>query len=289
MMGKKWLHLLFPPLWLLLLLTPIAAASLVYSLLCLPETDWRRIGAYVLSFYTLTVWCVRVPRLVRGYQRLRQDNRLLRRWREDLHLRTRITLFGNVLWNTGYATLQLGLGIVHHSAWFFTLAVYYGSLALMRFWLVRYTLSHSPGEDLRREWHLYRICGWVFLLLNLALSGMLMLLLTENRMVEHHPITTIAQAAYTFTTLTMAIVQRIRTRRWGSPVLSAAKAVSLTAASVSMLNLEATMLATFGGAEMTVHTMRLFLSLSGGAVCIGVVVMAVLMLVKSKHQLHKYR
>ncbi len=286
-MGKKWLRLLFPPLWLLLLLLPTAAVCLVYGLLRLPETDVRRIGAYVLSFYTLTIWCVRVPSMVRYYQRLRQDNRLLRRWREDLHLRTKLTLFGNVLWNTGYAALQLGLGIVHRSAWFFTLAVYYGFLALMRFCLVRYTLTRKPGEDQCREWHLYRTCGWVFLLLNLALSGMLFLMLAENRMVEHHQITTIAQAAYTFTTLTMAIVQRIRYRKWGSPVVSAAKTVSLTAASVSMLNLEATMLVTFGGAEMSMGTVKLFMSLSGGGVCAGVVVMAVLMIVKSNHQLRK--
>lgn len=283
-MGKKWL--LFPPMWVLVLLLPLATVCLVYGMICLPETDVKRIAAYVLAFYTLTIWCVRIPALWRYGKNLRQNNRYLRRWHEDLHLRTKITLLGNTLWNGGYAVMQLGLGIMHHSAWFAALAVYYGSLALMRFFLVRHTLSHKPGEDLWQEWIRYRTCGWVFLVLNLALSAMLFFMLAENRMVQHHQITTIAMATYTFTTLTMAIVQMVRYRRLGSPVLSAAKAISLTASCVSMLNLEATMLVTFGG-ELAMN--RLFMSLSGAVVFAGIVVMAVYMIGKANGQMREYR
>lgn len=285
-MGKKWLRLLFPPMWVLAALLPLATVCLVYGLLCLPETDVKRIGAYVLAFYTLTIWCVRIPALWRYGKNLRQNNRYLWRWHEDLHLRTKITLLGNTLWNGGYAVMQLGLGIMHHSAWFTALAVYYGSLALMRFFLVRHTLSHKPGENLRQEWIRYRTCGWVFLVLNLALSAMLLIMLAENRMVQHHQITTIAMATYTFTTLTMAIVQMVRYRRLGSPVLSAAKAISLTASCVSMLNLEATMLVTFGG-EQAMN--RLFMSLSGAVVFAGIVVMAVYMIGKANGQMREHR
>lgn len=286
----KWLyHILFPPLWLLILLLPIATVALIWGMVWLPEADPRRIGAYVLSFYTLTIWCVRIPTLWRYGKNLRQNNRYLRRWREDIHLRTKITLLGNVLWNGSYAFLQLWLGIYNHSAWFIALTVYYGSLALMRFFLVRHTLSHKPGENLCQEWYRYRTCGWVFLVMNLALSAMLFVMLAENRLVQHHQITTIAMATYTFATLTMAIVQMVRYRRFGSPVLSATKAISLIAACVSMLNLEATMLVTFGGEDMSVHTIGLFLSLSGAVVFTGIVVMAVYMIAKSCRQIAKYR
>ena len=277
-----WMRrLLFPPMWIVILLLPLATCALTYSMLMLPETDVRRIGSYVLAAYTLTLWCVRIPAIWRFGKRVRRENRYYRRWSEDVRLRTQITLLGNVLWNSGYAALQLGLGIVHHAAWFYALAGYYGCLALMRFFLVRHTLSHAPGENLRREWIHYRTCGWVFLVLNLALSAMIFYMLAENRMVEHHEITTIAMAAYTFTTLTMAIVQMVRYRKLGSPVLSAAKAISLTAVSVSMLTLEATMLVTFSGEGMTRRMIGLFMSLSGGAVSVGIVTMAVYMIVKA--------
>lgn len=286
----KWLyHILFPPMWLLPLLLPITTVALIWGMVWLPEADPRRIGAYVLSFYTLTIWCVRIPTLWRYGKNLRQNNRYLWRWREDIHLRTKITLLGNVIWNGSYAILQLGLGIYHRTAWFIALAVYYGSLALMRFFLVRHTLSHKPGENLCQEWHRYRTCGWVFLVLNIALSVILFYRLAENRLVQHHEITTIAMATYTFATLTMAIVQMVRYRRFGSPVLSAAKAISLTSACVSMLNLEATMLVTFGGEDMSAYTIGLFMSISGAVVFAGIVVMAVYMIAKSCRQIAKYR
>ena len=48
--------LLFPPAAVLIVLTPIAAAGLVYSMLRLEGTDPIRIGSYILSFYTLTTF-----------------------------------------------------------------------------------------------------------------------------------------------------------------------------------------------------------------------------------------
>lgn len=196
-----------------------------------------------------------------------------------------VTLTGNALWNGAYAALQLGLGIYHKSAWFFSLAGYYLTLGLMRLFLVRHTAKHRPGERMRRELTIYRTCGWVFLVTNLALSAMMFYMIYENRTVRHHEITTIAMAAYTFTSLTMAIVNVIRYRKYESPVFSASKSVSLAAACVSMITLEGTMLATFRNEAMTEQIQRLFLALSGGAVSVFIVVMAIYMIVRSNKKI----
>lgn len=281
-LGKA---LLFPPIAIALILLPICTVGLVYSMLILEETDPVRIGFYVLSFYTLTVWCARVPKIICLVKNFKEENRSMKRWFSDVRLRTNVTLSGHVVWNGAYAALQLGLGVYHKSAWFYSLALYYASLAVMRLFLVRYTLRHKPGEKMRDEWHRYRICGWVFLVLNMALTVMIFYMVYRNRTVRHHEITTIAMAAYTFTSLTMAILNVIKYRKYNSPAFSASKAISLASACVSMLTLEGTMLATFSGTDMTVQTKQLFLGLSGAAISILILVMALYLIVHGNKQI----
>lgn len=286
MNGKKiGRALLFPPVFLLLLLLPAATGLLVYGFLSQEESSPLCIISYVVSFYTLVIWCVRLPAILRCFRELRRKSPHLRHWLEDTRLRVNVTLTGNVLWNGAFALLQLALGFYHGSAWFYSLAGYYFSLAFMRFSLVCYTLKHQPGEEMRQELLRYRACGRVFLLTNLTISTMIFYMICENRVVRHHEITTIALAAYTFFSLTMAIIKVIRYRKYNSPVFSASRAISLASACVSMLTLEGTMLATFGDESMTAQTQRLFLSVSGGAVSVFLVVMAVSMIVLSNQKI----
>lgn len=277
--------LLFPPIAVVPILLLGSTALLVYAMLALTENDPFRIVAYVLAFYTLTIFCVRVPRIVRFFRDFRQGNRYLNRWTTDARLRMNVTLSANVLWNGSYGAMQLGLGIYYRSAWYYALAAYYLLLAVMRFFLVRHTLRHKPGEKMRQELIYYRRCGWIFLVINLALSGMMLYRIRQNRLVAYHEVITIAMAAYTFTTLTLAIVNVIRYRKYRSPVMSASKAVSLTAACVSMLSLESTMLATFSAEGMTEQTKLLFLSLSGGGISAFIIMMAIYMIVQANQKL----
>lgn len=281
-LGKT---LLFPHTAVLLLLLPVATGFLVYSLLAFEETELIRIASYPVAFYTLVIWCAGIPKIIRFFQTVKNRNQYIQRWLNDPRLRMNVTVTCNVLWNGAYAALQLGMGICHRSAWFYSLAGYYASLAVMRFFLVRHTLRHKPGEKMRQELTRYRACGWIFLLMNLALSGMMFHMIRENRTTYHHEITTIAMAAYTFTTLTMAIINVVKYRRYNSPAMSASKAISLAAACVSMLTLENTMLTTFRGADMTAQTQWLFLALSGGAISVFIIVMAVYMIVQSSKKI----
>lgn len=278
--------LLAPPIVLLILLPPLAAGSLAYAMVYLPETAPLRIGAYVLSAYTLTIWCVRSPAIYRAIRQFRHENRYARTWLQDVHLRTKVTLTGNVLWNSAYAAMHLILGFYHRSAWFYTLGGYYGSLAIMRFFLARHTLRHRPGDEMVQELKHYRTCGWIFLMMNLALSAMVFYMIYENRLIRHHEITTISMAAYTFTSLSVAIVNVVRYRKYNSPVFSASKAISLASALVSMITLEGTMLVTFNSGTLSPAAARLFLSLSGGAISMFIVTMAVYMIVTANRNLN---
>lgn len=198
--------------------------------------------------------------------------------RSDVHLRMNVSLYGTLIWNTAYAVFQLGLGFWHHTFWFYSLAGYYLSLAVMRFFLVRYTRKNKPGERMREELKKYRACGIIFLIMNLALALIIFFMVYWDRTFIHHEITTIAMAAYTFGALTMAIINVIRYRKYNSPVYSASKAISLAAACVSMLTLESTMLTTFGDGTMDLTTRRIMLAASGAAISAFVIAMAIYMI-----------
>ena len=119
-------------------------------------------------------------------------------------------------------------------------------LALMRLTLVRFTHHHAAGEDTALEWRKYRFCGALLMVMNLALAIFTLYFVYRIRTFPHHEITTIAMAAYSFTALTLAIVNAVRHKKYGSPAYSAAKAISLVSAIVSMLTLENAMLTVFG-------------------------------------------
>ncbi len=266
--------LLFPHMAIMIILVPIATAFLVYSMSVLGTESIVSIISYVLAAYTLTIWCFKIPNIIRFFKDFKKENKYAKRWFSDVHLRTTLTLYGSLIWNVAYSLFQLWLGISHSTFWYYSLAGYYICLALMRFFLSAHTRKHIAGEKMYEELKKYRACGWVFLAMNLVLTVMIFFMIYWNRTFRHDQITTIALAAYTFTTFTIAIVNIIRYRKYNSPVYSASKAISLAAACVSMITLTSAMLTTFGTAEEA-SMRRLMLALLGGAVAIFITAMAI--------------
>lgn len=281
---RLWKTLLYPPWAVAAGLALVSGVGLIYAFYTWQEQDVRRIFCYVLAFYALVLLCLRVPSALRAVRNFRQHNRYYLRYAQDVRLRMNISLFGACLYNAGYAVFQLGLGVIHRSVWFYAMAGYYALLAAMRLMLGLHVRAHEPGEEKRREWQKYRICGAGLLMMNGALSVFVLAFVQNLRAVAHHEITVIAMAAYTFGALTLAIVNVVRFRRYQSPVCSAAKALSLAAAAVSMLSLEDAMLTTFdrGAGEMFP---RVMLGASGAAAALFIVMMAAYMLWRAHRNL----
>ncbi len=288
---EKWKKfgkaLLFPHVAILWILFPLAIVFLVYGMVVLGEAHPISIASYVLAAYTLTVWCCRIPNIISLFKNFKNGNKYVQIWTGDVRLRMNASLFGGFAWNAIYAVFQLCLGIYHHTFWYYSLAGYYFFLGVMRFSLASYTHRHRPGEDVAAELKRYRNCGIVFLLLNLALTLIIFFMVYWNRTFHHHKITTIAMATYTFATFTTAIINLFKYRKYGSPVYSASKAISLAAACVSMLTLESTMLTVFDDGTMDLLTRRIFLGATGGAISVFIIGMAIYMIVRATKQLKR--
>ena len=281
-LGKA---LLFPHVAIMIVLVPIATVLLVGSMVFVGTESVIAYISYVLAAYTLTVWCFKIPYLIRFLKAFKDENKYARKWQDDTRLRVNASLYGSLAWNALYGIFQLWLGFYHHTFWFYSLGAYYICLGVMRFFLLLHTRKYAPGEKMQAELVKYRACGIVFLLMNLALALIVFFMVYWNRTFEHHMITAIAMAAYTFTAFTVAIVNVVRYKKYNSPVFSASKAISFAAACVSMLTLTSTLLTTFSDGSMGIVEQKFMLGSVGFAVSGVVVAMAIRMIVKGTKKL----
>jgi hypothetical protein len=149
----------------------------------------------------------------------------------------------------------------------------------MRTVLVGYVHREKIGKNIKREFRRYRACGYVLLFMNQALAVIVIYIVHENQGYAYPGLLIYGMAIYAFYSVITAIIDVAKFRKLGSPVLSAAKCINLTAALVSMLSLETAMLSEFGGDD---PIFRLYMTgASGGVVCTFVLAMAIYMIVRS--------
>ena len=286
-LGKK---LLFPPVWLMVILVIISAVALTLIFIRGMEESIPAYIVYVLAFYTLTVvtvFCAMV--LPKQYSTIKQkiyDKPLGNRYMTDRVFRTNISLSVSFVISMLYVGINLWSWRVLGSYWFMVLAVYYVIMAVMRYLLVRYVRIQKIGTDILSEWKRSRICAYILLLINLSLSGAVLMILYQHRGYDYPGMMIYVMAMYTFYALTMSIVDIIKYRKMGSPIMSTAKIVSLSAALVSMLNLETAMFAQFGG-EMSVEHQHIFIILTGAGVSITVVTLSIILIVRATKEIRR--
>ena len=286
---KKLLSkILYPHIAVIICLLPISIAFLVLSLIYLGTESILAILSYLLAFYVLLVICFRMPKVIQFFKTLKKENKYVKKWFSDVHLRMNVSLYGSLVWNVAFAIFQLGLGFYHKSFWFYSMFAYYIMLGCMRFFLVKHTRKYKANEAISIEIKKSILCGYLLIAMNLALAVIVFFMVYWNKTFYHHMITTIALAAYTFFTFTFAIINLVKYRKYKSAVYSSAKTISLIAGAVSMLTLEATMLTTFGTNEPPLFS-QLMISLTGAAVIGFAITMAIIMIVKGNKQLKEYK
>lgn len=279
--GKK---LLFPPVWLMIFLTTISTISLIFIFVKGLRESPVAYAVYVIAFYTLSVLCIFFSMVLpKRYKAIKQkiyDNPIGNRYMTDAAFRTHISLYSSLSVNLLYVGINVLSFVLYRSVWFTVLAFYYAILAVMRFLLVRYVRKVGIGKNRLGELKRAILCSSILLTLNFALSGAVLMMLYQNKGYNYHGILIYIMAAYTFYITTHAIIDLIKYRKLGSPVMTATKIIALSAALVSMLNLETAMFSQFG-ADMDPQNKWLMIALTGAGVSVSVVTISVYMIVKS--------
>ncbi len=290
---NPWIaYLLYPPLWLLLIAV-FAGGGLTVAVFGL---GWDKhplaVPAYVLAAYALTAAVLRavrdLPRWYRWGKTRVQSTKYGGLYLEDLGFRTAVSLYGSLAANLFYVALNALWGICYHTAWFGLLSGYYAILAVMRFLLVRHLRRTDMGADLLSEHRRARICGIILLTVNFSLSGVVLMILYQDRGYQYNGMLIYIMAAYTFYSTVHAIVDLVRYRKQGSPLLSMTKTVNLCAALVSMLALETAMLTAFG-AQNSMAFRRSMVASTGGVISVILIALSLWRIIRANRAIRTAR
>ncbi len=189
-------------------------------------------------------------------------------------------MFISLIFNFGYAIFLFVVSQVYFSKWFFVMSIYYALLSIARIFIFFEINSKSP---LRKKILTLRACGYFLLFLNLVVSVMAFLLMYTAPYAKYHEIIVITLATYTFSALTIAVVNIVKYLKKNDYVYSCVKVISLISATVSMLTLTNTMLTTFGSDNMLLRS--IILPILSSVVAIFIVVCAILMIKKANNEL----
>ena len=270
---KKLLH---PPKWVLLTLSPIVFAALTYVLLK-GKNSMPTYTIYCMSAYCLTIWILPLPRLFRKVKasitRWLTGMAFGRKYVGDLAFRGCISIYQGMMANFLYVMFRIFIGVRYASVWFITIAVYYLLLGIMRLSLVLSCRSRNVKSELR----CYRRTAWLLFLLNI---GMIVLMVLTDSGYSYPGYVIYLSALYIFYAVILSVVNLVRLRKLGSPVLSAAKILNFVAALMSMLGLQTAMISQFAAEGENFR--RIMNAITGGGVWFSVILIAVYMLLHSR-------
>ena len=283
--------LIFPPMWLIILLPIITTVALVEIFVNGWDMSPLAYVIYVLSFYTLAVICIAcwkiLPHYYKAVRSKLQENKYIDRYMTDAVFKSNVGLYRSLAINLIYVVVNAVSGYVYQTYWFGIFAVYYAIIAMMRFLLVKYVMKHSIGNNHFGELKRARFCAYILMTVNLALSGAVLMMVYFDRGFSYQGFLIYVIAMYTFYITATAIIDMVKYRKYKSPILSITKVIKLASALFSMLFLETAMFAQFG-AETPPETKRIMIMLTGAGISIGVVTMAIYMIVQTSKEIKQY-
>ena len=282
-MKRAWTlleRLLHPPKWVLHTLPPIVFAALTYVLLK-GKNSMPAYMIYCMSAYCLTIWILPLPRLFRKAK----ANILHRltgtvfggKYIGDLAFRGSVSIYQGMMVNFLYVVFRIFVGIRYASVWFLTIAIYYLLLGIMRLSLILSYRNRSVKSELR----CYRRTAWLLFLLNIPMGGTIVLMVLTDSGYSYPGYVIYLSALYTFYTIILAIVNLVKFRKLGSPILSAAKVLNFVAALMSLLGLQTAMISQFSTEGEDFR--RRMNAINGGGVWFSVILIAVYMLLHSRN------
>lgn len=287
--GKKIVYL---PIGLMILLIIFSTAALITVFVKGWTEQPVAYAVYVVSFYTLVTAVFTGVKTMPGYYKAARkkvyQNRYANRYLTDAAYKTNVSLFASLGINLLYVLTNAVSAVWYRTSWFAIFAVYYGIMAVMRFLLVRYVRKHELGSHKFDEQKRARACAYILMLVNLTLSGVVLMMVYHNRGFHYQGVLIYVMAMYTFYVTTSALVALVKYRKYNSPVMSVSKMIKFAASLFSMLFLETAMFSQFG-LDTPQQTKRIMIMATGAGISVIVVGMSVYMIIRCSKEIKEYK
>lgn len=276
---EKIKKIIFPHEFIIFLLFNASAAGLTLIFMNGMESHPLAYVMYMISSYTLIIVSVRIPGIVKWWKRKLHENKYTDKYLTDKDLRMQISMYRSLLITFVFAIFKIILGFVYDSSWFFAMAGYNVILSFMRFVLVRQSQKKGLSEYETRVRGLqgYRVCGWLMMVLNIAVSVIMFMVIVKRQEIRYNMIVCIGLATFTFYCFTKSIINMIKYRDRKNPIYAAVKRVDMVKAIVSIFTLQVAMLTTFEGQGEKLNT-GLMNTFTGVVVTIAINTIAALMI-----------
>lgn len=284
-MKKIIKQLLYPNKFLGFLIFNISVFLLIYVFLYNKENTVIAYISYPLSAYALTYFCVWFYHICRNTYKKVKKSKIYKLYYSNKDDVTKIKLTSSLFFNLLYGTLKLLAGIYYESAWFITFAVYYLLLCFMKTSIVLSVKKEEFGKNLELENKKLKIIAYVLLFLDMVLSGIIVLIIKQNHIINYEGILIYVVAMYDFYLIITAIINIIKYRNNHSPLLIASKCINLTVAMISIVSLEVAMIYQFGNDDSSFKL--IMTSCTGFGVAAINFIMSVYMIKKANKYLKK--
>ena len=233
--------------------------------------------AYLLSTYSLIlfiIWFIKVCRF--SSDKIKKT--ILYKWYiKNSNTITKYSLILSSIFNLAFGVFEFFTRLYYRSWWFITFAIYYLILCYMRLFLIKGTKNF--GTNLKLEYKKLKSTGYTLLLLNIILTGIIILVLHQNKTISYSNNLIYGVALYDFYLIIVAIVNVLKYRKNKSPIITASKCISLSVAMISMLSLEVAMIYQFG--ENDANFKQIMVSFTGFTIVIINTIMSIIMIKKA--------
>lgn len=282
--------LIYPPKWVLFTIVPISFATLIFIFAAEKTESMFARFVYGMSAYSLSVLIAAISALAKKIKLSMSNSRALKaivksnfggKYLNDLAFRGGFSIYQGVAVNFLYVIFRIGAGIRYHSVWFISMAAYYLVLGGLRANLVYHYKKHEKNVEIR----CYRQTAWLLFLLNIPMGGMIVLMVRTNSGFSYPGYIIYLSAIYTFYAMIISVINLVKFRRLGSPILSAAKVLNFVSAMMSVLGLQTAMISRFS--ENGENYREMMNAVTGAFVWEIVIVIVVYMLFYSKKMMRK--
>lgn len=271
---------LYPPKLVSILLSSVVFTALIFIFVNGQNDSVIAYTLYGLSAYCMTILVLASLKFFRK-AKIFVFNKVTdipfgRKYFDDITFRGGISIYQGMIVNFLYVVFRMVVGISYASVWFISMAAYYLVLGIIRMSLI---ISYRH-RDMKSEWRCYRRTGWMLFLLNIPMGGMIIQMVLNDSGYSYPGYIIYLSAMYTFYTMILSLVNLIKFRKSGSPILSAAKILNFVAAMMSILGLQSAMILQFSSHGEAYS--RMMNSITGGFVYGTVIFIAVYMLLHSR-------
>ncbi len=190
--------------------------------------------------------------------------------------RTFLFTVPGLILNGLFALFNGYIGVQKLSAWYISLAVYYGLLCTMRFRFLSFAyFNRKKAYDKSRERRIFSQCGVILIIMSIALCGMVILIVQKGNGKSYPEYLTYAIAMYTFIKMGTATANMIKARRFHSLQVIGIRNIGYADALVSVLSLQTAMFSAFDEKSRPFHTTMN--EITGAVVCAVVVTLGITM------------